>query len=98
MTAEMKPGEASKSLKRLTKLEELIGGRVDDIDVSETRKIFRTPPLLKNYETDPTFPTLESIIIELDPANPRLQIAPGPPDRYKYHSFDFNQGFVESES
>jgi isopenicillin-N N-acyltransferase-like protein len=98
MTAEMKPGEASKSLKRLKKLEELLSGRVDDIDVSETRKIFRTPPLLKNYETDPTFPTLESIIIELDPANPRLQIAPGPPDRYKYHSFDFNQGFIETES
>ena len=97
MTPQMKPGEASKSPERLAKLVELIGGRVDKIDVNETRKIFRTRPLLKNYETDPTFPTLESIIIELDPANPRLQIAPGPPDRYKFHSFDFKKGYVGAE-
>ncbi len=97
MTPQMKPGEASKSPERLDKLVEQIGGRVDEIDVSEARKIFRTPPLLKNYETDPTFPTLESIIIELDPDNPRLQIAPGPPDRYKYHSFDFEVGYVGAE-
>jgi isopenicillin-N N-acyltransferase-like protein len=98
MTSEMKPGEASKSPERLAKLEELIGGRVDEIDVSEARKIFRTRPLLKNYETDPTFPTLESIIIELDRSNPSLQIAPGPPDRYKYHTFDFQKGYVETEA
>ena len=97
MTPDMKPGEASKSPERLAKLVELISGRTDEIDVSETRKIFRTRPLLKNYETDPTFPTLESIIIELDPTNPRLQIAPGPPDRYKYHSFDFKKGFAATE-
>ncbi len=97
MTADMKPGEASKSLERLAKLEELIGGRVNEIDVDEAKKIFRTYPLLKNYETDPTFPTLESIIIELDPKNPRLKIAPGPPDRYKYNSFDFKNGFVGTE-
>ncbi len=97
MTPEMKPGEASKSPERLAKLVELIGGRVDEIDVSEAKRIFRTAPLLKNYETDPTFPTLESIIIELDPANPRLQLAPGPPDRYRYHTFDFKKGYVGPE-
>jgi hypothetical protein len=97
MTADMKPGEASKSPERLAKLEELIGGRVEEIDVNETKKIFRTYPLLKNYETDPTFPTLESIIIELDPKNPRLKIAPGPPDRYMYNSFDFKSGFLGTE-
>jgi hypothetical protein len=52
---------------------------------------------LKNDETDPTFPTSESIIIELDPTNPWLQIAPGPPDRYRYNIFDFKKGFVETE-
>ncbi len=97
MTPQIKPGEASKSPERLAKLVEMIGGRVDKINVSETRKIFRSRPILKNYQTDPTFPTLESIIIELDPANPRLQIAPGPPDMYKYNSFDFKQGFVGTE-
>ncbi len=97
MTADMKPGEASKSPERLAKLIELISGRTDRIDVAETRKIFRTRPLLKNYETDPTFPTLESIIIELDADNPRLQIAPGPPDRYKYQMFDFKNGHVGAE-
>jgi isopenicillin-N N-acyltransferase-like protein len=98
MTPQMKPGEASKSPERLAKLVELIGGRVDEIDSDEARRIFRTRPIVKNYETDPTFPTLESIIIELDPANPRLQIAPGPPDRYKYNTFDFKKGFVETEA
>jgi len=97
MTPQMKPGEASKSPERLAKLVELIGGRVDEIDDGEAKKIFRTRPLLKNYETDPTFPTLESIIIELDPKNPRLKIAPGPPDRYKYNSFNFKNGFVGTE-
>ncbi|MGI9516545.1 MAG: hypothetical protein ACR2NP_05855, partial [Pirellulaceae bacterium] len=97
LTSEMKPGEVSKSIERQTKLVEMIGGRVDQIDVAEARKIFRSRPILKNYETDPTFPTLESIIIELDPANPRLQIAPGPPDRYKYCMFDFESGYVGTE-
>ena len=97
MTPEMKPDEASHSLDRLTKLVEVIGGRVDEIDVDEARKIFRSRPILKNYQTDPTFPTLESIIIELDPTNPRLQIAPGPPDMYKYSTFDFKKGFVGTE-
>jgi hypothetical protein len=97
MTPEMKPGEASKSPERLAKLIELISGRTDKIDVAETRKIFRTRPLLKHYETDPTVPTLESIIIELDADNPRLQIAPGPPDRYKYQMFDFKNGHIGAE-
>ncbi|MHC5061669.1 MAG: C45 family autoproteolytic acyltransferase/hydrolase, partial [Planctomycetota bacterium] len=97
MTAKVKPGEISKSPERLAKLIEIIDGRVDEIDVSEARTIFRTRPILKNYQTDPTFPTLESIIIELDPSNPRLQIAPGPPDMYKYIIFDFKKGFVETE-
>lgn len=97
LSDEMKPGEVSKSIERQTKLVEMIGGRSDKIDVNEARKVFRSRPILKNYETDPNFPTLESIIIELDPANPRLQIAPGPPDRYKYSMFDFKKGFVGTE-
>ncbi len=95
---DLEPGIVSKSPERLAKLVEAIGGRSGEIDVAEARKIFRSRPILKNYETDPTFPTLESIIIELDPDNPRLQIAPGPPDRYKYSSFDFEKGFVETEA
>ncbi len=97
LTSRVKPGEASKSPERQAKLVEMIGGRVDKIDAREARRIFRTPPILKNYSTDPNFPTLESIIIELDPANPRLQIAAGPPDIFKYSSFDFKKGFVETE-
>jgi hypothetical protein len=98
MTAEIKPGEVSKSPERLAKLVELIGGRVEKIDSDEARRIFRTRPILKNYQTDPTFPTLESVIIELDSTNPRIQIAPGPPDMYKYNIFDFKTGFVETET
>lgn len=97
LSHEMKPGEVSKSIERQNKLVELIGGRSDKIDAIEARKIFRSRPILKNYETDPNFPTLESVIIECDPDNPRIQIAPGPPDRYKYISFDFEKGFVGSE-
>lgn len=65
MTADIKPGEVSKSPERLAKLEELIGGRVGEIDANEARRILRSRPILKNYQTDPTFPTLESIIIDL---------------------------------
>jgi len=97
MTSKVKPGEASKSPERLAKLVEMIGGRVERIDADEARKIFRTPPILKNYQTDPTFPTLESIIMVLDPSNPRLYVAPGPPDMYKYSTFDFKKGFVGTE-
>lgn len=94
---ELEPGAVSKSPERLAKVVEVIGGRVDKIDVGESRKLFRTRPILKNYQTDPTFPTLESIIIELDPNSPRLQIAPGPPDIYKYSMFDFKNGFIATE-
>jgi hypothetical protein len=96
-TSKMKPGEASKSPERLAKLVELIGGKVDKIDAQAARRIFRTPPILKNYQTDPNFPTLESVVIELDPSNPRIQIAAGPPDIFKYSIFDFKKGFVETE-
>jgi hypothetical protein len=97
MTAQLKPGEVSKSPERLAKLVEMIGGRVDKIDADEAQRIFRSRPILKNYQTDPTFPTLESIVIELDPSNPRLHIAPGPPDMYKYSTFDFKKGYVGTE-
>ncbi len=98
LTPDMKPGELSKSPERLAKLEELIGGRVEQIDMNAARRIFRTRPILKNYQTDPTFPTLESVIMELNPGDPRIQIAPGPPDMYKYSVFDFKKGFVETEA
>jgi hypothetical protein len=47
--------------------------------------------------TDPGFPTMESIVIELVAGNPRVHIAPGPPDSHKYSTFDFKKGFVETE-
>jgi hypothetical protein len=97
-TSKMKPGEVSKSPERLAKLVELIGGKVGEIDVEAARRIFRTFPILKNYQTDPNFPTLESVIIELDPANPRISIAAGPPDIFKYSTFDFQKGFVGTET
>ncbi|GAF83914.1 unnamed protein product, partial [marine sediment metagenome] len=98
MTSDMKPGEASKSLSRHNKLVELIGGKVNEIDVEAARRIFRTYPILKNYQTDPNFPTLESVVIELDPANPRISIAAGPPDIFKYSTFDFQNGYVGTET
>lgn len=97
-TSKVKPGEVSKSPERLAKLVELIGGKVGEIDVEAARRIFRTFPILKNYQTDPNFPTLESVIIELDPANPRISIAAGPPDIFKYSTFDFQKGFVGTET
>jgi isopenicillin-N N-acyltransferase like protein len=97
MTAKAQPGVNSKSPERLGKLVEMIGGRVDKIDVDEAKAIFRTRPILKNYQTDPTFPTLESIIIVLDRSNPKLLVAPGPPDMYKYSTFDFKKGYVGTE-
>jgi hypothetical protein len=53
--------------------------------------------VLKNFITDPGFPTMESIVIELIPGNPRIHVSPGPPDSNRYSTFDFKQGYVETE-
>jgi hypothetical protein len=52
---------------------------------------------LKNFVTDPGFPTMESIVIELIPGNPRIHVSPGPPDSNRYSTFDFKQGYVATE-
>ena len=97
-TSKLEPGVVSKSPERLVKTIELISGRVNEIDVGEVKQIFRTPPILKSYQTDPTFPTLLSVVIELAPNHPKIHVAPGPPDIHNYSSFDFEKGFVSTAS
>ena len=97
-TNKLEPGIVSKSPERLAKTIELMSGRVKEIGVSEVKQIFRTPPILKSYQTDPTFPTLLSVIIELAPDNPKIYVAPGPPDIHNFSSFDFEKGFLNTAS
>ena len=83
---------------RFIQVEKELKGKSKTIDAARVKEIFRSRPVLKNLITDPGFPTLESIVIELIPGNPRVHIAPGPPDSNKYSTFDFEKGFVETEN
>ena len=93
----LKPGAVSKTVERLNALEEALKGKSNDIDAQDIETIFRTRPILKNFVTDPGFPTMESIVIELVKGNPRVHISPGPPDTNKYSTFDFKKGYVGTE-
>ena len=93
----LKPGAVSKTVERLNALEEALKGKSDGIDAEDIETIFRTKPVLKNFVTDPGFPTMESIVIELVKSNPRVHISPGPPDTNKYSTFDFKKGYVGTE-
>jgi hypothetical protein len=93
----LKPGAVSKTVERLNALEEALSGKSDGIDAEDIKTIFRTKPILKNFVTDPGFPTMESIVIELVKGNPRVHISPGPPDSNKYSTFDFKKGYVRTE-
>ncbi len=90
-------GAVSKSVPRFQLLEQELKGKSKSVDAERVKQIFRTKPVLKNWVTDPGFPTMESIVIELTPRNPRVHIAPGPPDSNKYSTFDFKKGYVGSE-
>ena len=79
------------------KLDEMLRGRSAQVDAERAKEIFRTKPVLKNFDTDPGFPTMESIVIELIPGNPRMHVSPGPPDGNRYSTFDFSQGYVGTE-
>ena len=96
-TSTLAPKAVSKTVKRYEFLIKALEGKSDTVDLKRFREIFRTAPVLKNHVTDPGFPTMESIVIELIPGNPRMHIAPGPPDGKAYSTFDFKQGFVETE-
>ncbi|MBW2270905.1 MAG: hypothetical protein JRH16_20295 [Deltaproteobacteria bacterium] len=96
-TSTLEPKAVSKTVERLAKLDELLKGKSAGVDVARAKEIFRTKPILKNFETDPGFPTMESIVIELIPGNPRIHVSPGPPDSNAYSTFDFKQGYVETE-
>lgn len=90
-------GAVSKTVERLVALEDMLKGKAGEVDAERAKRIFRTKPVLKNFVTDPGFPTMESIVIELIPNNPRLHISPGPPDSNRYSTFDFAQGYVATE-
>jgi hypothetical protein len=75
----------------------MLKGKAGKIDGAGAKNIFRTKPVLKNFVTDPGFPTMESIVIELIPGNPRMHVSPGPPDSNRYSTFDFKQGYVATE-
>ena len=90
-------GAVSKSVPRYQFLEQELKGKSKTIDAAQVKEIFRTRPVLKNLITDPDFPTMESIVIELVEGNPRCHIAPGPPDSNKYSTFDFKKGYVGTE-
>ncbi len=90
-------GAVSKTVPRYQFLEQALKGKSETVDAARVKEIFRTRPVLKNFVTDPGFPTMESIVIELIEGNPRVHIAPGPPDSNKYSTFDFKQGYVETE-
>jgi hypothetical protein len=93
----LKAGAVSKTVDRLVALEKMLKGKAGEIDADGAKNIFRTKPVLKNFVTDPGFPTMESIVIELIPGNPRMHVSPGPPDSNRYSTFDFKQGYVETE-
>lgn len=93
----LKPGAVSKTVERLDALEEALKGKSDGIGAEDIKTIFRTKPILKNFVTDPGFPTMESIVIELVKGNPRVHISPGPPDTSRYSTFDFKKGYVGTE-
>jgi isopenicillin-N N-acyltransferase-like protein len=90
-------GAVSKTVERLAALEEMLKGKAGKVDEERAKEIFRTKPVLKNFVTDPGFPTMESIVIELIPDNPRMHVSPGPPDSNRYSTFDFKQGYVATE-
>ena len=87
----------SKTVPRYRALEEMLKGKSAAVDAERAKQIFRTKPVLKNWVTDPGFPTMESIVIELAAGNPRVHIAPGPPDTNRYSTFDFEKGYVGTE-
>jgi len=93
----LKPKAVSKTVERLVALEKMLKGKAGKIDGAGAKNIFRTKPVLKNFVTDPGFPTMESIVIELIPGNPRMHVSPGPPDSNRYSTFDFKQGYVATE-
>jgi isopenicillin-N N-acyltransferase-like protein len=93
----LKPKAVAKTVERLAALEDMLQGKSGEIDVEGAKTIFRTKPVLKNFVTDPGFPTMESIVIELIPGNPRIHVSPGPPDSNRYSTFDFTQGYVATE-
>jgi isopenicillin-N N-acyltransferase-like protein len=95
--SQLEPGAIAKTVERLAALEGMLKGQADQVDVARAMEIFRTKPVLKNLTTDPGFPTMESIIIELKPQNPRMYVSPGPPDSNKYSTFDFKKGYVGTE-
>jgi hypothetical protein len=96
-TSTLEDGAVSKTVKRMAKLKEMLQGKSAEIDAERAKEIFRTKPILKNFVTDPGFPTMESIVIELIPENPRMHVSPGPPDSNAYTAFDFAQGYVGTE-
>ena len=93
----LKAKAVSKTVERLVALEEMLKGKAGKVDAERAKEIFRTKPVLKNFVTDPGFPTMESIVIELIPGNPRIHVSPGPPDSNRYSTFDFKQGYVATE-
>ena len=93
----LKPGAVVKTVERQKTAERALKGKSDGISVDDIKTVFRTPPILKNFITDPEFPTMESIVIELVKGNPRVHIAPGPPDSNKFSTFDFKNGYVGTE-
>ena len=93
----LKAGAVSKTVERLVALGDMLKGKAGEIDAANAKTIFRTKPILKNFTTDPGFPTMESIVIELVPGNPRMHVSPGPPDSNRYSTFDFTRGYVTAE-
>ena len=93
----LEAGAVSKTVERMVALEEMLRGKADQVDAERAKEMFRTRPVLKNFVTDPGFPTMESIVIELIPGNPRIHVSPGPPDSNPYSTFDFTQGYVSTE-
>jgi len=93
----LRAGAVSKTVERLVALGDMLKGKAAEIDAADAKNIFRTKPILKNFATDPGFPTMESIVIELIPGNPRMHVSPGPPDSNRYSTFDFTQGYVATE-
>ncbi len=93
----LKAKAVSKTVERLVALEEMLKGKAGEVDAGRAKEIFQTKPVLKNFVTDPGFPTMESIVIELIPGNPRIHVSPGPPDSNRYSTFDFKQGYVATE-
>jgi hypothetical protein len=95
--SKLKPGAVAKTVERQETAERALRGKSGSLGVDDIKTIFRTKPILKNFITDPEFLTMESIVIELVKGNPRVHIAPGPPDSNKYSTFDFKKGYVGTE-